>query len=184
MATTETRRGTFTSREGLRALIHEIGRTELDPGEIADQIWASETDSEAHIISRCTLRDYVRHVIEQPSPELAAPNIPTQRTPEPRTRTYATPGGGHSPSAKTAAARAWVAQRLDKPVFLDNGWEKRLGECTFEDCSVLARNRYQKAGQITAEAQRFEKIGAELQARDVTTIEELPLDVLQAVLRK
>lgn len=168
------------SAEDLRTEIRALAEHEPDPARITDKILTSLTANEALVVAQVTLVEYVRRLIAHAT--VQPPAAHESQT----SRDYVSRDGRRSPSAATAAIRDWLAAELARAmnVATDGREWKFLGKCDRDDCLVLAGNRHRKAAEVTAEAERFERVAEALEEHGVELIEDLPRDVLEGLLRR
>jgi hypothetical protein len=163
----------ITNAAELRSAIESIGKHDPDPGVVTEKILAGLTDADAHVVAQVTLRDYVRHVLTNPASASVAQE----------TARYATGSGQQSPSAATAALIDWYSAELSKSVFVEDRWI-RLGQCTFEDLQHLIGSRRRKAADLSAEAEKYERLAEVMEREGVATVADLSVDVGREVLKK
>jgi len=189
--------GLIESAADLRAVIHELGASDPDPGVVAEKICAQLTNEEAHVVAQATLRNYVRLVLVKPasattSPVQAylgiaaasagvAPGASAQTEDLAR---YATASGQRTASAATAALIDWYAAELMVSVHVGEHQWKHLGACTQDDVKHLVDSRRSRAADVLAEAKRFERLLAEMKHQKSATVADLDPDVGREVLAR
>lgn len=177
------------STEDLRAEIRALAEHEPDPARITGRLLMAITPEEAEVIVRVTLMEYVRRTITHPWIGDAGREEETEGQEETSgPRSYQTKDGRSTPSASTAAIRDWIAGRLHAPVNVSplpsgRSW-KFFGECTRDECLVLAENRYRKAGEVKAEGDRYAGVAEALTEHHKNLVGELPREVLEKLLKR
>jgi hypothetical protein len=165
------------SPDDLRTAIRALAEHEPDPARVTHKLLMSITPEEARVVVNVTLVEYVRR--EMSRAYIAASDASEGRS-------YATQDGRRTPSAQTAAIRDWVGAELGKSVNVapDRGREwKFLGDCDRDECLTLATNRHRKAAEVTAEAERYERVAEAMEVHEVETVRQLPRPVLEELLR-
>lgn len=159
----------ITSPEELRAEIRRLGVSDPDPHRVTEKLLTRLDDTEAQLIARVTLHEYVRHVLVRP--------LASQ---EPQA-TYRTASGKTTVSWKTRGIIDHVEAELARSVFTASGW-KFFRECGVDDLAFMATTRRQRADELVAEADRFEATQAALREAGVGTVGELDRGVLSRLL--
>lgn len=160
----------IASSAELRAVIAHYGKTDPDPGVVAEKILANLTDDEAHVVAAATLRDYVRHVLVRPAAVA-------------KTATYETRGGHKTASAATASLIDWYGAELAISMHVGDAW-KRLGDCGVKDLEYIVSSRRTKAREVLAEADRYQALLAAVKKAKVSTVSALDPDVGRALLKR
>lgn len=164
------------SSDDLRAAIREYGGVDPDPGRVAEKILADLSDNEARIVVAVTLRDYVRRVLAIPPP-VRPGSADAQKT-------FETTNGKHTLSWKTRGIIDHVEAELKKVVYGAQDQHKYFGDCGEGDLLSMVGARRKKSDELTAEADRYERVLGALRDADVDTVREIPRDVLARILAR
>lgn len=162
----------------LRALVRDVIDCSMlsSPADIADEVLRRipAKDSEAALAQ--TMRAFVRQVVSEQRMPVRLSHVEAQHDADGNPRPIQSV---LIPSAKQAAIRdAWKRDaRLYKVQGVD-GW-KSLLECTRDDLLHAADARQEQGERNLAKAKQFRELEKTLRDHGVTTVGELPEDVLR-----
>ena len=147
----------FSPLETARQILATTDLT--DPDDIADAIYEATPKTAIpaayHLMLRSVARDAIR---------LSRMGDHPNNDAEPR-RVPAT-------SSKVTAIRAWYTTENRQRVYANGTWQM-LGDCTHADILDLAVQRRTSADRNNAQAERFEKLAAEMAEKGAATVSDL-----------
>lgn len=165
------------SAEDLRVAVRALAGDEPDPARVTHKLLMSLAADEHRVVAMVTLAEYVRRVMTWDRGDRGADSSGEYRTQDGRT----------TPSAKTAAIRDWVSSELARSVNVAPAagrcW-RFFGDCTLDECLVLAGNRHRKSAELKAEAERYERLAQAMVEYKVEVVRDLPREVLEGLLRR
>lgn len=140
---------------------------ESDPHVIATQMLASASVADRKAWVEATLPAYIATMMRternQALNQVAAP--PSRRMP--------------SASAKVAGVRDWWAQFLAARIVVDGTW-KAVGDLDGGDLAAVVASRREQASKLHTQADRYEMLADLLVSHGVSTVRDLPSDVVLA----
>lgn len=168
----------------LRSAIREVAEHEPDPARVTHKLLQSMTPDDAQVVVSLVLHRYVRESMAEVVRLSCGSNPSMAERPGAE---YQTRDGRKTVSAQVAAQRDWVAATLAGSVNVapnsGRDW-KFLGDCTREECLILAGNRHRKASEVEAEGKRYDLIAEAMTEYQADAIRELPREVLEELLKR
>lgn len=126
---------------------------EADPHVIARRLIARIPDEHLRAALAECLGDRVRHVMHLDRMRSAAPEVP-------------------SPAGRGRSRWEQAAPLLRQRYCVAGEW-KLLGDCTADDCDLLADDYARRAAQQAAVEARFRRLAAQLRASGASTVSDL-----------
>lgn len=153
----------------LRHLVRDVLATSTlaDPGDVADEVLRQIPEQSTRAALEQALRHYVRWIIGMNRSASASEPAEKQE---------------FVPSVKVTGIREAWRKHLRDRIHVGNSIYKFHGKLTREDCRFAAKERRELARQNDAAAERFEKEDAAITEHGVETLDQLPDDVLKALL--
>lgn len=155
----------------LRTLIREklASTDEADPGVIAGQVIAAIPKSQYGAALTQVMRLFVRQVISENRGRGRASNVtPLRRSP--------------GKSWKGQGIRDGWQLRLNDPLHVGHAQWKLLRNCTYDDLTVIADERQQKADQNARVARMYRSYATAVSEAGVETFGDLPTEQLMHLL--
>lgn len=149
----------YSLTAAVSALVEDMPGASLQ--EIAERVVEEMPDSEKDAILRKALVDQVRRILG-------------------RQRSDAMDHSSKASRFDTAGEIAWEVKLLRSQVNV-NGRMRALGEMGRKDCIDAAREREWQARQNASRAKQFKALAAVLNARDLSTVAEIPVDDLKKI---
>lgn len=161
----------------IRKIFNEVlEETDLtDPHSIADEMERRITPEDKDQILHETVHQYAVNSVSDSRkgvpPELLEGMAPPQvRAPAKLTPVHPRPTAVRS--AKVAGVRDWWTSFVNERVQV-NGEYKLMGACTVPDIEIMVLDRRDRAARLSAHADKFEALAAQMRATGAVTVKDL-----------